>query len=400
MSPTPPTTFPLAQDDRPLRVAIVTESFLPQVNGVTNSVCKVAEQLAARGHKALIVAPGHGPTTYAGFPVVRLPFVPLPFYRDFAVGLPARRTLTTAIRAFGPDVVHLASPAVLGTTAVETARRWALPTVAVFQTDLAGFAARYGLTVTDPVWRLLRRTHAAVDRTLVPSSATLKTLTAQGFPRLALWQRGVDSGRFHPRYRDEDLRRRLAPNGETILGFVGRLAKDKRVDLLAHVARLRGIRIVVVGDGPERARLRRRLPTAIFTGQVTGEKLSRLYASLDAFVHTGSDETFCQTVQEALSSGVPAVVPATGGPLDLVTDEHNGLLYAPDSVRELRVAVGRVAHNHAVRARLAANARPSVEHRTWEAVVEQLIEHYRAVIVPSRELAARASAQDNALLRP
>lgn len=390
MSPAPSTALSLPHDGRPLRVAIVTESFLPQVNGVTNSVCRVAEQLAARGHEALIVAPGHGPTTYAGFPVVRMPYLPLPFYRGFALGLPARRSLTTAIRAFAPDVVHLSSPAVFGAAAVATARRWALPTVAVFQTELAGFATRYGLPTAEAAWRFLRRTHAAVDRTLVPSSATFETLTGQRFPRLALWQRGVDADRFHPRYRDEALRRRLAPNGERIVGFVGRLAKEKRVDLLAHVARLRGIRIVVVGEGPERSRLRRQLPDAVFTGQLTGEKLSRLYASLDVFVHTGADETFCQAVQEALSSGVPAVAPAAGGPLDLIAHEHNGLLYAPDSVRELRVAVGLLAHNHAARARAAANARPSVEHRTWESIGDQLIEHYRAVITPSRELAARA----------
>lgn len=298
-------------------------------------------------------------------------------------------------------MVHLAPPAVLGSTAVETARRWALPTVAVFQTELAGFSRRYGLSVTDPVWRFLRRTHAAVDRTPVPSSVTLETPATRRSPRPVLWRRGVDTGRFHPRYRDEGLRRRLAPNGETIIGFVGRPAKDKRVGPLTHVARLRGIRVVVVGDGPERDRLRKRSPTASFTGQVVGEELSRLYASLDEFAHTGADETFCQAVQEALSSGVPAVAPAAGGPLDPLTDEHNGLLYAPECVRELRVAVGRLAHNRAVRARMAANARPSVEQRTWETIGEQLIEHYRAVIAPGRELAAHASApRESTTFRP
>ncbi|MCY9782586.1 glycosyltransferase family 1 protein [Nocardiopsis sp. EMB25] len=371
----------------PLRVAIVTESFLPQVNGVTNSVCRVADLLAAEGHQAMVLAPGHGPASYAGFPVIRMPSLPLPFYRDFSVGLPARRTMTAAIRAFAPDVLHLASPALLGHAAVEAARRWALPTVAVFQTDLAGFAGRYGLPGGQTVWPLLRRVHSAVDRTLVPSSATTRTLAEHGFPRLHLWQRGVDTRRFSPEHRDEELRRRLAPGGETIVGYVGRLAKDKRVDLLAHVARLRGIKLVVVGDGPERARLRRRLPEAVFTGQRTGDDLSRLYASMDVFVHTGADETFCQAVQEALASGVPAVAPNSGGPVDLVVPERNGLLYSPDSVRELRVAVGRLAHNRQVRERMAAAARPSVAQRTWEAIGAQLTDHYRSVIAPSRELA-------------
>ncbi|MFD6949441.1 MULTISPECIES: glycosyltransferase family 1 protein [unclassified Nocardiopsis] len=372
----------------------MTESFLPQVNGVTNSVCRVLDLLAARGHEALVLAPGPGPSSYAGFPVVRMPSLPLPFYRDFPVGLPARRTMTAAVRAFSPDVLHLASPALLGAAAVETAHRWALPTVAVFQTDLPGFAGRYRLPGGDALWSMLRRTHAAVDRTLVPSSATMEALSARGFPRLDLWRRGVDTRLYSPARRDGELRRELAPNGEAVVGYVGRLARDKRVDLLAHVARLRGIRLLVVGDGPERARLRRRLPDAVFTGQRTGEDLARLYASMDVFVHTGADETFCQSVQEALASGVPVVAPASGGPLDLVVPEHNGLLYAPDSVRELRVAVGRLAHNRGVRRRMAEGARPSVEHRTWEAVGEQLIDHYRAVIAPSRELAARGTGAD------
>ncbi|HJE57755.1 MAG TPA: glycosyltransferase family 1 protein [Nocardiopsis listeri] len=398
MSPVTPfvDTFPNTPPDLPLRVAVVTESFLPQVNGVTNSVCRVLEHLAARGHRAVVLAPGRGPTSYAGFPVVRLPAVPLPVYRDFAVGLPLRRTMAAALRAFAPDVVHLASPTVFGAAAVDVARRWALPTVGVFQTDLAGFAGRYGLPGTEALWSLLHRVHSSVDRTLVPSSATMEALSDRGFPRLALWRRGVDIDRFRPDHRSEGLRHRLAPNGETLVGYVGRLSKDKRVELLGHLARLRNVRIVVVGDGPDRARLRRMLPDAIFTGQRTGRDLSRLYAALDVFVHTGADETFCQTVQEALASGVPVVAPAAGGPLDLVTDEHNGLLFAPDSTRELKVAVGRLAHNLRVREPMRAAARPSVEHRTWAAVNADLVAHYRSVIAPSRELAARSAQPQKA----
>ncbi|GAA3725561.1 glycosyltransferase family 4 protein [Salinactinospora qingdaonensis] len=367
----------------PLRVAIVTESFLPQVNGVTNSVCRVAEHLAARGHEAMICAPGQGPVSYAGFPVLRVPGMPLPLYRSFSLGLPTRRVITAALRSFSPDVVHLASPVLLGHAAVEVARRWALPTVAVFQTDLVGFASRYGVPASDVLWPYLRRIHAAVDRTLVPSSATMRKLAERDFPRLSLWQRGVDTERFHPDHRSDALRQWLAPNGEAIVGYVGRLSRDKRVDLLAHVAKLNGVRIVIVGDGPDRARLQRLLPEAVFLGQRTGAELSRIYASLDTFIHTGADETFCQAVQEALASGVPVVAPASGGPLDLVDPERNGLLYAQDSVRELRVAAGRLIHNPALRDRLAAATRASVLERTWDSVNDELIEHYRTVIAPS-----------------
>ena len=391
MSPTIPLLRTSPTPGRPLRVAIVTESFLPQVNGVTNSVCRVTEHLAAEGHQAVVLAPGRGPTSHAGFPVVRLPAMPLPVYRDFSVGLPLRRAMTAALRAFAPDVVHLASPTVFGAAAVDVARRWALPTVGVFQTDLVGFAGRYRLVGAEALWSLLHRTHSAVDRTLVPSSATMEALSARGFPRLALWRRGVDTERFAPDHRSRELRRRLAPDGETIVGYVGRLSRDKRVALLGHLSRLRGIRLVIVGDGPDRARLRRLLPKAVFTGQRTGADLSRLYAAMDVFVHTGADETFCQAVQEALASGVPVVAPAAGGPLDLVTEGHNGLLYAPDSVRELKVAVGRLAHNRSVREPMAAAARPSVAHRTWRSVNTELVEHYRSVTAPSHQLAGPIS---------
>lgn len=382
-----PAAFPRSAT-APMRIAIVTESFLPQVNGVTNSVCRIAEHLAARGHQALIVAPGPGPTRYAGFPVLRLPALPLPGYRSFSLGLPARRLLTTALRAFAPDVVHLASPAVLGHATVEVARRWALPTVAVFQTDLAGFAARNGVPAGRLLWRHLRRIHAAVDRTLVPSTATLRGLAARGFPRLTLWRRGVDTERFNPAHRSEDLRRRLAPDGALLVGYVGRLARDKRVSRLAQVAKLRGTRLVVVGDGPERSRLRRMLPeeSTVLLGERTGAELSALYAAFDVFVHTGTDETFCQAVQEALASGVPVVAPAAGGPLDLVSPGANGLLYSPESDGELRWAVERLLRDPVLRARLAEAAPASVRERTWERINDELIAHYRAVAAPSAAL--------------
>ncbi|MFC7329016.1 glycosyltransferase family 4 protein [Marinactinospora rubrisoli] len=376
----PAAPAPLPPSTPPLRVALVAESFLPQLNGVSNSVCRVAEHLAERGHRAVIIAPGAGPTGYAGFPVLRLPSVPLPGYRTFPLAIPSPRLVSILLRGFAPDVVHLASPALLGHAALVAAQRWAWPTVAAFQTDLAGFARRHGIPRTDLIWSYLHRLHAAVDRTLAPSSATLRDLAERGFPRLGLWPRGVDTERFHPRHRDDALRRRLAPNGELIVGYVGRLSKEKRVDLLTRVADLPGVRLVVVGDGPERARLERALPGAEFLGLLSGAELSRAYACLDLFVHTGADETFCQAIQEALASGVPVVAPAAGGPLDLVEPGRNGLLFPAEEPDGPRAAVERLAAAPELRRRLADAARPSVRARTWESVNDLLLGHYRAVI--------------------
>ncbi|WP_205648207.1 glycosyltransferase family 4 protein [Actinomadura rubteroloni] len=363
-----------------MKVAIVTESFLPRVNGVTNSVCRILEQLAAGGHEALVVAPRPGPDGYAGAPVELVPGVALPFYSSFVVGVPARR-VTSVLRDFRPDVVHLASPLVLGTSGLAAARRLDVPAVAVFQTDIAGFARRYGLRATDPlIWWWLRRLHAGAERTLAPSTPVVAELERRGFPRVHLWGRGVDRRRFHPRHRSAALRARLAPGGEILVGYVGRLAAEKRPGLLAHLADLPGVRLVVVGDGPEERSLRRRLPDAVFTGFRTGTELSELMASLDVFVHTGADDTFCQTVQEALACGVPVVAAAAGGPLDLVRPCVNGLLYAPDDAEGLRAAVVTLAADAGLRRSMGLRALESVHGRGWDTVCAELVGHYREAV--------------------
>jgi phosphatidylinositol alpha 1,6-mannosyltransferase len=230
------------------------------------------------------------------------------------------------------------------------------------------------------IWSWLRRVHRYAGRTLVPSSVSMAQLESQGIQRLAMWRRGVDTQRFDPQHRNETLRARLAPNGEVIVGYIGRLAGDKRVHLLEHLADLPGTKLVIVGDGPAAAKLKRRIPNAVFPGFLGGQELSELYASLDVFVHTGADETFFQAVQEAMASGVSVVAPAAGGPLDLVEQGRTGLLYAPESVDELRGAVWWLASNVSLRTAYGARARATVVNRTWATVCDELLGHYTDLI--------------------
>ncbi|MEV4443806.1 glycosyltransferase, partial [Streptomyces sp. NPDC049577] len=226
----------------------------------------------------------------------------------------------------------------------------------------------------------IRTVHAAADRTLAPSVAAARDLTAHGVPRVRLWPRGVDSERFHPSRRDLDLRRALAPGGELIVGYVGRLAPEKRVELLAPVCALPGVRVVIAGDGPHAARLRTALPGARFLGTLTGDELARIVASLDVFVHTGAHETFCQAVQEAQASGVPVIAPAAGGPLDLVDHARTGLLVRPHDPEALRDAVLTLESARRRRADYGRAARASVLGRTWTAVGDQLLSHYTQLL--------------------
>lgn len=368
-----------ADSDR-LRVLVVSESFLPQVNGVTNSVRRVLEHLAAQGHVAELVAPT-GPETYAGCPVTIARGASLPFYRDFRIGLETRRRLRGVILRFQPDVVHLASPATLGHQAARAARELGIPTVAIYQTDLVGFAERYGIAGgMAAMTALTRRIHLAVDRTLAPSTASLAQLEEMQVPGLARWPRGVDLEMFSPSFRDEALHRELAPGGELLVGYVGRLAPEKELELLAHVDRLPGVRVVVVGGGPDEQRLRRLLPDAAFLGVLHGDELGRAHATLDVFVHTGRHETYCQAAQEALASGVPVVAPRAGGPIDVVDDGCAGFLYRPGDGSELASYVRRLVEDDDLRARVSRAAARSAQGRSWEAVNERLLEHYRDVI--------------------
>ncbi|RJK94266.1 glycosyltransferase family 4 protein [Vallicoccus soli] len=360
-----------------MRVAVVTESFLPQVNGVTGSVLRVCEHLVRQGHEALVVAPGPGPDAWGGVPVLRVPALPLPFYSGHRLAAPWP-DLAPALRAFAPDVVHLASPTLLGAQAAGVARRLGVPGVAVYQTDLPGYAARYGVPAASrAAWRWLRRVHAAAERTLAPSRHACAALRAHGVPRVARWPRGVDLERFSPVRRDEGLRARLAPGGEVLLGYVGRLAREKQLDLLAAVQDLPGTRLVVVGEGPQGAALRARLPRAAFLGRLDGDELGALVASLDVFVHTGAHETFCQAAQEALAAGVPVVAPAAGGLLDLVEPGATGGLFAPGSAAGLRRCTEVLARDPALRAAQGAAARRSVAGRDWASVGDELVAHYR-----------------------
>ncbi|PZE68281.1 glycosyltransferase family 1 protein [Curtobacterium sp. MCBD17_021] len=375
--------------ESPRTVAVVTESFLPTLNGVTTSVLAVLEHLRRRGHRAVVIAPDtpgiaawrsrSEQERHLGFDVHRIPAVA---YRQFPVALP-HPVLDTILAASGADVLHAASPFLLGGRAITAAGRLGIPSVAVFQTDVAGFARRNGLSAAAPlVRRVLGRIHAGASLTLAPSSATAAMLADEGVPRVARWGRGVDTALFHPARRSSAhvraMRRRIAPRGETIVGYVGRLAPEKEVERLAELGGMPGLRVVVAGGGPSRQFLERRLRhlDVTFTGPLRGDDLADAYAMLDVFVHTGAAETFGQTLQEAHAAGLPVVAPASGGPLDLVAPGLDGELYDPVAPLALRAAVARLHADRALAERMGSAGRLRVEGTTWEAVGDELLAHH------------------------
>ncbi|AJE32177.1 glycosyltransferase [Corynebacterium humireducens NBRC 106098 = DSM 45392] len=375
-----------------MRVAIVAESFLPNVNGVTNSVLRVLEHLHREGHEAIVVAPGARDFQeeiheYLGFEIVRVPTVRMPLIDSLPIGVP-NATVTEALRGFNPDIIHLASPFVLGAAGAYAARQLRIPAVALYQTDVAGFASKYHLApLAAAAWEWTRHIHNICQMTLAPSSLTIADLEEHGINNVRHWGRGVDAVRFHPEKRDPALRRQWDRTGrKKIVGFVGRLAAEKGVHRLASLHGRRDIQLVIVGDGPSRPELEELMPKAVFTGALGGEELARAYASLDLFVHAGEFETFCQAIQEAQASGVPTIGPRAGGPVDLIQERYNGLLLDVDTFsRDLPVAAEWILHRER-HDQLCRNARTSVANKTWEALCEQLLGYYAEVIEETRRV--------------
>jgi len=377
-----------------VKIAIVAESFLPSMNGVTHSVLQTLDYLCARGHQAVVIAAAdhdatdsYQPPVGPRVPVYRLPALALPGYNSFRVAVGGSARLRRLLTEIEPDVVHLASPFVLGWRAIVAADRLGLPSVAVYQTEVPTYAARYGIPAAEPMlWKRVVDIHDRATLTLAPSSFSADELQKRGIPRVRRWGRGVDAQRFHPSHRDEDWRRRIAPNGEVIIGYVGRLAAEKQVDDLAVLAGIPNTRLVITGDGPYADRLKTVLPDAVFTGFLGGADLARLMAGLDIFVHPGEAETFCQTIQEAMASGVPVVAVGRGGPLDLVDHSRTGWLYAPGDLAALRSRVTDLGGDTRKRQVFGATARKRVERSSWAAVCDELMGHYRdAVLSSSKE---------------
>ena len=380
-----------------MRVAVITESFLPTVNGVTNSVRHVLDHLRTAGHEAIVICPDAGaPATYAGF---RVHAVPALAYRQFPVGLPNIH-VQRIIAAFAPDVLHAASPFLLGAQGIASANRLGIPAVAVFQTDVAGYARRNRLRLANSLaWRLVRWVHDGADLTLVPSSASEADLTGAGILRLARWGRGVDLERYHPNNRLSPevraLRERLSPDGDVVVGYVGRIAPEKQVERLRALRGIPGIRLAIVGDGPSVPSVQRQFRGMHVTwlGRLGGTELATAYSSFDIFVHPGTEETFGQTIQEAHASGLPVIAPRAGGPIDLVTHGENGFLFQADNDADLAARTRLLVKDRMLRSRMGEAGRRGVLDRSWESVCGELINHYERLIVARAQATSALTSQ-------
>ncbi|HSM03897.1 MAG TPA: glycosyltransferase family 1 protein [Longimicrobiales bacterium] len=370
-----------------MRIALFTDTFVPSLNGVARVLGLLIEHANRRGHEIGVVSPFIEDRDWPGTSFhLRLPGIELPFYREFMACRPyVGREGSETLRAFAPDLVHLATEALVGMAGRSWARAAGVPVVTSYCTNFPEYLAGYNLGLLEkPVWSHLRRFHDEAVISFCPSEATRRELREQGFhDRFRIWGRGVDSTLFHPRRRNEALRRALAPEADVLLLYVGRIAPEKRLDLLVDAfpelqartdARLA---LVLVGGGPAVPELQARAPEGVvFAGYRRGEDLAAHYASGDVFLFPSDTETFGQVVTEAMASGLPVVAPARGGVLDTVRPGDTGALFEPGSVDDLVKTTLPLIERPGLRAELGARARLHAEARSWSRVFDGLFADY------------------------
>lgn len=371
-----------------VRIAYVTETWFPSVNGVVTRLAATVSELARRGNQVLVVAPHvSGPGRWRELPgttVRHVPSVGLPFiYGGQPWGLPLPRVVGLLDR-WDPDLVHAVSPTLLGWAGVVHARRRGLPLVCSYHTNVPRYAHYYHLGFAErPAWALIRRAHRHAHVNLAASEASRDELQAHGVRDVRIWRGAVDLERFHPGHASADLRRRLTgghPERRVCL-YVGRLAAEKGVGRLLPLAAPGGDRhVALVGDGPARAELERAFAgaQATFLGGLSGRDLTAAYASADVFVFPSTTDTLGLVMLEAMASGLPVVAARTPASCSLLDGAPAGDLFDPADAEGLVAAVRRRLRTPLDRRRLADQARGRLA--TWErATAELLTECGRAI---------------------
>ena len=373
-----------------LRIAVVTETFPPEVNGVAMTLGRIVEGLLQRGHAVQVIRPRQTREAGAareGFDEVLSKGLPLPAYGELRFGLPSKNRLIKLWTEKRPDIVHVVTEGPLGWSAVAAARKLQLPITSSFHTNFHSYSQHYGMgLLKKPIETYLRKLHNRTQATMVPTRAMQLDLQARGYQNVTVLSRGVATQQFSPIKRSAALRASwdVKPEDLVIL-LVGRLAKEKNVGLVVSAfhaikARVPTAKLVFVGDGPLRKPLEDACPDAHFAGIRKGEELAAHYASADLFLFPSLTETFGNVVPEALASGLAVLSYSCAAAQELITDGINGVLVeAGDELAFVNASV-ELAANPTRMARMRAASALSVAHLGWDAIFDSFVDTLNGVL--------------------
>lgn len=397
-----------------MKIALFTETFLPQVNGVVRTLEKIIHHLEENGHEVKLFAIGDGDSTYSKTEVIRLEGVPFSFYKELYIVKPEDKFLgklsqndisqtplaalqalipskhskvEKALKEFKPDLIHLATPVTLGAIGIYYVEKLKLPCLSTFHTDLAAYAPMYQVPYMEEfVNAATKMIYSRTDRIMVPSRSSQKQLRKMGLKNIGVFGRGVDHVLFDPKKANKEVLKDygLDPN-KTTIAYVGRLAEEKSLpELITSYVELKtkypDIQILFIGDGPAKENLEKKLKDSsdyAFAGLKKGEELAELFASADIFAFPSRTETFGQVVQEAMASGLPVVGYDSPGVRDLVQDTFTGYLaYDQDSFTK---SIEKLFDKE-LRVKMSKNAREFAQTRSWETILNGLMSEYQKLI--------------------
>ena len=368
-----------------MKIAIVTETFLPSVDGVVTRLRHAVERFTDLGHEVMVGAPELGVTEHHGARVVGIRPVTLPFYKHRRFTLPSP-TVDGIIRGFHPDVVHAAQPILLASSGAYAAKRQRIPLVASYHTHIPRYLDLYTAWKwgKPAVWWQIKRNHALADVNIATSQTMRDELAGKGIENLHVLRRGVDTHAFRPDFASEAMRERLTQGHpeKKLLVFVGRLAAEKEIHRLRPMMDRRDdVALAIVGDGPFRGELEEMFAGThtLFPGFMGGEELATAFASADGFVFPSVTETLGLVILEGMASGLPVVAARSGPTLEQVTDGENGLLFDSGDEASLDAALDRLEDAELV-ARIRAAARAEAESFSWEAASDDLLRYYEMAI--------------------
>ena len=378
-----------------MRVAIITETFLPKVDGIVKVTCLLLDHLSRRGIEALVIAPRYGDSpNYNAVPIHSLPSLSFPLYPEARLGF-ATLSLYRDLAAFNPDVAHLFHPMMTGIPTMAMLKWMNVPTVTSFHLDYARLANQFKLGLLDlgftrPLLDELTKTiFNWADYSLAPSRLVQAQMRELGISKVGLWRRGVDAQSFHPRFRSQAMRHKMTDGSpdDTLLIYVGRLSDEKQIDhLRPALEQLPNTRLAVVGDGPARPWLEAHfvgLPVT-FMGYLRGEALAQAYASADIFVFPSRLETFGLVVIEAMAAGLPVVASRVGGVTDIVTEGETGYTFDSGDINTLIAGLRKIARSRDTMRHMGVQARAYAKTQSWDAIMDEVIEIYATLIANSR----------------
>ena len=372
-----------------MRIAIFTETFLPKIDGIVTRLKYTVEYLVKLGNQVLVFSPDGGLTEYCGAQIYGVSAFDFPLYPELKLALP-RPSIGHALEQFKPDIVHIVNPAILGMAGLYYAKSMKYPLMASYHTHLPQYLQHYGLGFLEwLMWDLVKNTHNQAALNLCTSTVMIDELRSHGVQRLDLWQRGVDTVQFHPKFKNTEMRSHLTQGHpeDTLFLYVGRLSAEKEIQqILPVLEAIPNSRLALVGNGPYRQELERIFAgtNTNFVGYLHGDDLAAAFASSDAFLFPSRTETLGLVLLEAMAAGCPVVAANSGGIPDIVTNGINGYLFEPNDPNGLVLATQNLLQHR--NEYMCIEARLEAEKWSWDAATRQL-QNYYAQTIEARETA-------------